>query len=235
MVNYDVLAFGVHPDDLEIGIFGTLAKTIQSGKRVLLIDLTAGEMGSNGTVEIRKSEAEKAARLIGADRICLNLPDRGIMPESKNQVDAVVNCIRTYQPQWVLFPYNRDYHPDHEKGSNLVREAVFSSGLIHYDSGKELKPHRPSQMAMYYINDVHEANLYVDISSVTSLKQQALMAHQSQFVRTDDSRKTYLNDGFIEKVAIRDAYMGMICKRSHAEALHLLTPPVIEALGGDIR
>lgn len=231
-MQYDVLVFGAHPDDIEIGIFGTLAKSVQSGQRVLLVDLTQGEMGSNGTPEIRREEARLAAEVIGADRICLNLPDRGIQV-CAGHLEAVIRCIRTHQPNWILYPYIKDYHPDHEQVSRLVREAIHTAGLTKYET-EGLMPHRPKHQAMYYINDVLEANLYVDISDVIDLKQHALEMHASQFKRTEGSNATYLNNRFIEQLLSRDAYMGMLCKKSYAEALHLVTPPVADKLGGQL-
>lgn len=229
-MKYDIVAFGVHPDDLEIGIFGTLAKEISLGKKVLLVDLTAGEMGSNGTKEIRAIEANEAARLIGADRICLNLADRGIRC-SEDQISKVVAVIRQTQPSWIFYPYYSDYHPDHERGSQLIRESILSSGLIHFKTG-DLEPHRPQKAAMYYINDVKDYNLLVDISQYIQIKKAALMKHASQFERNENSRATYLNNNFIEKVISRDAYFGTLCNRAHVEPIKLVKPPVIESLDG---
>ena len=231
-MQYDILAFGVHPDDLEIGIFGTLAKSIQKNMRVLLVDLTQGEMGSNGDPKVRHEEANRAAEIIGADRICLKLPDRGVRlcPE---QMELIIRCIREYRPQWVLYPYYKDYHPDHEHGSRLIREAIHSSGLIKYVTDHQ-KPHRPVNQAMYYINDVIAPNLYIDISDVIELKQRALSMHASQFKKELTSNATYLNNGFTDQLLSRDAYMGMICKQKYAEALQLITPPVADSLGGNL-
>lgn len=232
MTNVDILAFGVHPDDLEIGIFGTLAKSVSEGKKVLLVDLTQGEMGSNGTVEERSREAKNAADIIGAERICLQLPDRGILV-NKAQIEVIVKCIRTYRPNWVLFPFYKDYHPDHENGSRLIREGIHSSGLHKFETAN-LEPFRPTHQAMYYINDVIEPNLYVDISDVIALKQQALSQHRTQFMRTDVSKATYLNSGFIDQLLSRDAYMGMRCKKNYAEAIYLINPPVVSSLAGNL-
>lgn len=231
-MRYDIMAIGIHPDDIEIGIFGTLAKSVALKKKVVLLDLTAGELGSNGTVEIRRQEAEKAAKLIGGKRICLGLPDRGIRCD-QDQVSALVDSIRTYKPEWILYPYHKDYHPDHENGSRLVREAIHSSGLKHYKTQIE-GVHRPSRTAMYYINDVETPNLYIDISEVIGLKRKALEAHSSQFFKSENSSDTYLNNGFIDKVMTRDAYFGMLCKTSYAEALFLNTPPIVNHLGGNL-
>lgn len=229
-MEYDIIAFGVHPDDLEIGIFGTLATEIKNGKSVLLVDLTQGEMGSNGTPEIRRKEAEKAATIIGADRICLSLPDRGI-EVNLEQMTRVITVIRKYRPTWILYPYEKDYHPDHERGSQLIRESILSSGLANFVV-EDLRPHRPKKTAMYYINDVIEQNMYMDISAVIDLKRQALEAHASQFIKTKNSTDTYLNDNFIDKIMTRDAYFGSLCKKSYAEALKLIVPPVATGLEG---
>ncbi len=232
MTGVDVLAFGVHPDDLEIGIFGTLAKSINEGRKVLLVDLTQGEMGSNGTVEERKIEAQNAADIIGAERICLQLPDRGILV-NELQIEVIVKCLRTYRPNWVLYPYYKDYHPDHENGSRLIREGIHSSGLHKYIT-EDLEPFRPTHQAMYYINDVIEPNLYVDISDVIQLKQRALLQHSSQFMKSNISKMTYLNSGFIGQLLSRDAYMGMRCKIDYAEAIQLINPPTVSSLEGSL-
>lgn len=226
------MAIGIHPDDLEIGIFGTLAKSAEIGKTIIMVDLTAGEMGSNGTAKIRNQEAENAAKLINAKRICLGLPDRNIHC-SQDQIKKVVECIRTYKPTWIIFPYPKDYHPDHESGSRLVKEAIHSAGLKQFHSAIE-EIHRPEKAAMYYINDVERPNLYIDISSAIELKRQALECHISQFNKTADSSDTYLNNGYIEKIVTRDAYFGMLCKKTYAEALCLLSPPVANHLGGEL-
>ena len=231
-MRYDIMAIGIHPDDLEIGIFGTLAKSTEMGKSIIMVDLTAGEMGSNGTVKIRNQEAQKAAKLIKAKRICLGLPDRNIHC-SQDQIRVVVECIRTYKPTWLIFPYPKDYHPDHESGSRLVKEAIHSAGLRHFESGI-LETHRPEKAAMYYINDVEGPNLHIDITSVIDLKRQALECHVSQFNKTEGSQATYLNNGYIEKIMTRDAYFGMLCKVGYAEALYLLSPPIANYLGGDL-
>lgn len=229
---YDIMAIGIHPDDIEIGIFGTLAKGAALGKKIIMVDLTAGEMGSNGTVEIRREESLNAAKLIQAERICLGLPDRDIHC-GQDQIKVMVDCIRRYKPEWIIYPYMKDYHPDHEGGSRLVKEAIHSAGLKNYKTETE-GVHRPSKTAMYYINDVEAPNLYIDISEVIDLKRKALEAHASQFKRTEDSKDTYLNNGFIEKIIMRDGYFGMICKTSFAEGLFLNTPPIANHLGGSL-
>lgn len=222
-MNRTIMAFGAHPDDVEIGIFGTLAKHVLMGDKVIIVDLTRGEMGSNGTVEIRKDEAQKAAHLIGATRVNLELPDRGLNL-SHEQVSKIVETIRFYKADAMLYPYFKDYHPDHEMASRLIKEAWHFSGLPKYMT--QSAPHRPKKMAMYYINDIENPNYYIDISAVHETKYKALEQHESQFMNQKGSRQTYLNDGFIEKIRIRDRYHGNLTGCDYAECIHLLRPPL---------
>lgn len=229
-----ILAIGAHPDDLEIGIFGTLAKHSALGDEIVLCDLTQGEMGSNGTVYERYLEAEAAAKLIDARRVCLKLPDRGIRVEQE-QILKVVSLIRKERPDYILYPYYEDYHPDHEATSHLVKEAIHSSGLKHYNTDG-LQSHRPSKSAQYFINDIKAYNLLIDISDYMDLKVQALRCHKSQFLRTEDATATYLNNGFIEKVQTRNAYLGSVMSHCNfAEALFLKETPLLDSLVGRLK
>src|SRR6476619_6395714 len=124
----DLLVFGPHPDDIEIGIGGTVAKHTAGGVRVGLCDLTAGEMGSNGTVEGRLAEADAAAKLLGVSwRVNLGLPDRGLH-STADHVKLIASLVRRTRPRTVALPYWSDRHPDHVAASALANEAVFSAG-----------------------------------------------------------------------------------------------------------
>src|SRR5687767_15340895 len=128
----EILAFGPHPDDIEIGIGATMAKHAALGHRVGLCDLTAGEMGSNGTVEERLAEAEAASKVLGAAwRVNLRLPDRAIGTSPDHQ-RAVAGLVRSARPRVVAIPYWSDRHPDHIAASHLLTEGVFSAGLRRY-------------------------------------------------------------------------------------------------------
>ena len=143
--------FGPHPDDIEIGIGGTVAKHARLGHRVGLCDLTAGEMGSNGTVEERLAEAEAARAVLGASwRINLRLPDRAI-GSSPDHLRAVAGLVRCARPRAVAMPYWSDRHPDHVRASELLTEAVFSAGLRRFDAGGEAW--KPDAVFYYFIND----------------------------------------------------------------------------------
>lgn len=229
-----ILAIGAHPDDIEIGIFGTLARHHELGDEILLCDLTQGEMGSNGTIKERQEEAQAAAQLINAKRVCLQLPDRGISV-NREQIEKVVRLIREEKPDYILYPYHIDYHPDHEATAQLVREAIHSSGLKQFYTGGQ-QPHRPSRSAQYFINDIGTYNLLIDISEVMDLKIEALMCHKSQFLRSEGSTATYLNNGFIEKVKTRNAYLGSVLSHCNfAEALYLKEIPLVDSLLGNLK
>src|SRR5919108_262831 len=137
----DLLVFGPHPDDIEIGLGGTIAKHVALGHRVGLCDLTAGEMGSNGTIDERLAEAETARAVLGAAwRVNLRLPDRAIGREP-GHTRTVAALIRSARPRVVAVPYWSDRHPDHVAASHLVTEAVFSAGLRRYIAeGEAWKP-----------------------------------------------------------------------------------------------
>jgi LmbE family N-acetylglucosaminyl deacetylase len=129
----DLLAFGAHPDDVEIGMAGSVARHVAEGLRVGLCDLTRGELGSNGTPEDRVAEAEAARAVLGAvARENLALPDGGLRPHDAGQLRLVADCIRRWRPRTIAVPYWRDRHPDHVDASHLITRAAFKSGLRRY-------------------------------------------------------------------------------------------------------
>lgn len=176
----DVMAFGAHPDDVEIGCGGLLARAAGDGRKVLIVDLTRGEQGSRGTPEERKKEAAEAAAVLGAEgRLNLCLPDRGIDNREK-YLAKVVAVIRLFRPRLVLLPPWQDRHPDHEKASRLVQEAVFAAGLR--KMLPELNPYRPEQVLYYYLGSTpFLPHIIVDVSNHHEIKERAIAAHRSQF------------------------------------------------------
>jgi bacillithiol biosynthesis deacetylase BshB1 len=175
----DVLAFGPHPDDIEIGIGGTIAKQVSLGSRVGLCDLTAGEMGSNGTVEERLAEAEAARVVLGARwRANLRLPDRAIGSDP-GHVRAIAGLIRRVRPKVVALPYWSDRHPDHVAASNALTEAVFSAGLRRFPV--EGEAWKAESTCYYFINDFGPPSFVVDVSDHYEIKRRALACHVSQF------------------------------------------------------
>src|SRR6185436_11340233 len=172
----DLLAFGPHPDDVEIGIGGTVAKHVALGHRVGLCDLTAGEMGSNGTVEERRAEAEAARDVLGAAwRVNLRLPDRAIGRDAEH-VRVVAGVVRRARPRVVAIPYWSDRHPDHVAASQLCTEGVFSAALRKYPA--EGEAWRPEATCYFFINDSGAApSFVVDVSEYYDVKRRALACY----------------------------------------------------------
>lgn len=216
-MNVDYMFIGIHPDDIEIGAGGLVGK-LSKDKKVILVDLTIGEMGSNGNSAIREKEAQKAKDILGAEkRICLNMEDSNIYINKDNKL-KIVEVIRKYKPTYIFFPYHKDYHPDHENGSRLIKESIFASGLskmkTQYDS------YRPSKHFCYYINDIENPSFFIDVSDHYDKKIAALSEHRSQFFTFDGSKETYLNSGFIDKIMRRDGFFGDKVGCKYAEPIY---------------
>jgi bacillithiol biosynthesis deacetylase BshB1 len=224
----DVLAFGPHPDDIEIGIGGIVAKHGALGHRVGLCDLTAGELGSNGTVEERLAEAEAARAVLGAAwRVNLRLPDRALSRDAE-QVRAVASLVRRARPRVVAVPYWSDRHPDHVSASELVSEAVFSAGLRRYAA--EGDAWKVERLYYYFINDSSTPSFVVDVSAHYEVKRRALACHVTQFAPpAAGAVATRLTSStFQQLVESRDAQFGAQIGVAHAEGVvvrHLLVAP----------
>jgi N-acetylglucosamine malate deacetylase 1 len=204
----DILAFGAHADDVEIGMGGTIAKYAAEGKLIGICDLTKAEMSSNGTVETRQQEALKAAEILGAEvRETLDLPDRGLFLKEE-YIKKIVKVIRQYRPSIVFAPYFDDRHPDHGSCARLVEEAVFSAAVRKYDEDDSLKPHRPSALHFYMINGFHKPDFAIDVSEVMQKKINALNAYESQFMKVASTFDTPLVNGYIESVEARERLFG---------------------------
>lgn len=224
----DILVFGAHADDAEIGMAGTIAKHTAAGLKVGLCDLTAAEMSSNGTVERRKQEAREAAEVLGASvRTNLGLPDRGLHM-TEGHLAAVTAEIRKFAPAIVFAPYWEDRHPDHIACSKLVEEAVFNSKLRKYMPDKPGIP--APQLYFYFINDLGRTDLIVDVTGQYGLKEQALSCYRSQFERTpgEDVVATPLNEGYIERVRSRDMLLGQRRLIPFAEGFAAKVPHAVD-------
>jgi bacillithiol biosynthesis deacetylase BshB1 len=175
-----ILAFGAHPDDVELAAGGTLLKHARAGKRTGIIDLTSGELGSRGSAELRASEALAAASFIGLTiRENLGLKD-GFFLHDNDSIMKIITCIRKYQPQIVLCNSPADRHPDHGRASAMVREACFLSGLHKIETG-ELAPWRPRAVYMYIQDYDHKPDIVINISGMVDAKMQLLKCYSSQF------------------------------------------------------
>ncbi|UOF89696.1 bacillithiol biosynthesis deacetylase BshB1 [Fodinisporobacter ferrooxydans] len=219
--DFTVLAFGAHPDDVEIGAGGILALHAELGYKVGICDLTEAEMSSNGTVETRRQEAQRAADILGVQaRFQLHLQDRGLRLE-RFMIDRVVGILRETRPRIILAPHPSDRHPDHGWCAQIVREAWFSAGLRKYQpADSHAEPYRPQQLYYYFINDTHSVPLAVDVSSVYGRKREALLAYATQFQRQSGKAETPLNNGiFLNAVEGRDAMFGQQINARFAEGL----------------
>jgi len=222
----DLLAFGPHPDDIEIGIGGIVAKQAALGHRVGLCDLTAGEMGSNGTVDERLAEAEAARQVLGAVwRVNLRLPDRAIGTAADHQ-RAVASLVRSARPKVVVIPYWTDRHPDHVTASHLLTESVFSAGLRRYSA--EGEAWKPESVCYYFINDMAMPSFVVDVSDHYDTKRRALACHVTQFQPSQpDAVATRLTSiRFRQLVESRDAQFGALAGVAFAEGIVVKQPLV---------
>ena len=180
----DILAFAAHPDDIELSAAGTLMKHIDEGKKVAIVDLTQGELGSRGTIETRYAEAADASKIMGIHhRENLKMRD-GFFEINEENKRKIVEQIRRFQPEIVLANAVRDRHPDHGRGGQLVSEACFLSGLRKVETewnGEQQLPHRP-KVVYHYIQDYYiDPDFVVDVSDYYDRKMEAIQAYKTQF------------------------------------------------------
>ncbi|SDY98213.1 bacillithiol biosynthesis deacetylase BshB1 [Thermoactinomyces sp. DSM 45892] len=216
----DLLAFGAHPDDVEIGASGILAKHSVAGKRVAICSLTEAELSSNGTVELRREEAKKAGEALGlVGHYNLQLPDRGLTG-SPEQLVKMVQVIRQCRPSVILAPYFEDRHPDHVACSKLVNEAIFNAGLKNYQTPDHEPHHRIKQLYYYFLNDIAKADMIVDISNVYEKKMDSILAYRSQFRREEGQVDTPINGPtFLSMIQGRDQMWGQMIGAQYGEGL----------------
>lgn len=228
----DLLIFGAHPDDAEIGMGGTIAKHTAAGYKVGICDLTYAEMSSNGDVETRKQEAEVAAKALKLHlRSNLGLPDRGLMVSAEH-IEAVTRAIRIARPSVVFAPYWQDRHPDHVMCSLIVQEAVFNAKLRKYCP--DLPAWTVPKLVFYFINDVYEASMIVDITAEYEDKRNGLRAYRSQFEPAhsgNDYVLTPLNQSYLERVEARDFLVGQKAGVQYAEGFISKSPVNIDYFG----
>ncbi len=223
----DLLAFGPHPDDIEIGLGATIAKHVAGGLTVGLCDLTAGEMGSNGTLDERLAEAEAARLVLGAAfRENFRWPDRHIGRSDTHLKDAV-DFIRRHQPRVVAIPYWDDRHPDHGTASSVLTEALFTSGLRRFKTSAA--PWKAEWICYYFINDSVPPSFVVDVSEFYETKRRALECHASQFRPAEGAAATRLNaPTFRQLIESRDAQFGALAGAAWAEGF-MVKEPVVRA------
>jgi N-acetylglucosamine malate deacetylase 1 len=219
-----ILSFGAHADDVEIGMGATIAKYTSEGKTVVICDLTKAELSSNGTVELRQSEAMRAAKILGVEeRITLNLPDRDLLL-SQDAIRQVAHIIRTYRPEIVFVPYEKDRHPDHGNCARIVEEAFFSAGINKYQTGFDDIPYRPKQLYYYMINGFSTPDFVIDVSNVYRKKKESLEAYKSQFIKQAGSVDTPLTNNYMQALEAREFLFGKEVGALYAEGFKVRAP-----------
>jgi N-acetylglucosamine malate deacetylase 1 len=180
----DILAFAAHPDDIELSASGTLMKHISEGKKVGIVDLTQGELGSRGSVELRYEEAAKASSIMGIHaRENLKMAD-GFFEHNQENLIKIIEQVRRFKPEIVLANSIRDRHPDHGRASKLVAEACFYAGLRKIETtweGEKQEAYRPKAIYFYIQDEYIEPDFVVDISAFVGRKLESIMAYSSQF------------------------------------------------------
>ena len=218
----DILAFGAHPDDIELSCAGSLAMQVAKGYTCAAVDLTQGELGTRGTAEIRLQEAAQAAEIMGLSaRENLKIPDGTFVNNHENQL-KVIQVIRKYRPEIVLSNAPTDRHPDHGRGAELVKVASFLAGLRKIETtweGQAQEAYRPQQLLHYIQFQNLKPDVIVDISGFMDKKLQAIQAYKSQFFNPDSSEpQTVISSkNFLDSVTYRAQDMGRLIGAEHAE------------------
>ena len=218
-----LLAFGVHPDDVELGCSGTLLTEKNTGKKIGVIDLTRGELGTRGTAETRDEEAANSARILGTDvRENLDMADGFFRNDEENQ-RKIITVLRKYQPEIILCNAPDDRHPDHGRAARLVTDAAFLSGLrkIETFDGKTIQEAwRPKYVFNYIQDQYFKPSFVIDISDVIEKKLEAIKSFKTQFLAKEDDNEpqTYISTpDFLESVINRSKMFGKMIGVKHAE------------------
>lgn len=218
----DIVAFGAHPDDVELGCAGTILKEISLGKKVGIVDLTHGELGTRGSAEIRHKEATASAAILGVSaRENLGMRDGFFINDEKHQME-VIKMIRKYQPDIVLCNAIDDRHIDHGKGSKLVSDACFLSGLVRIETsldGVKQAAWRPKLVYHYIQWKNIEPDFVVDITGFTDTKIKSILAYGSQFYdpNSKEPESPISSKNFLESLNYRSRDLGRLAGVDHAE------------------
>lgn len=220
----DILVFGAHPDDAELGAGATIAKEVANGKKVGIVDLTRGELGTRGSAEIRDGESNAAAQILGVViRENLEFADGFFVNDKRHQL-AIIQILRKYRPDIVLCNTIDDRHIDHAKGSKLVSDSCFLSGLIKIDTKMEGDDHwqdpwRPKHVYHYIQWKNIQPDFVVDVSGFIDKKVEAILAYSSQFhdPKSDEPETPISSKNFLESVNYRARELGRLIGVEHAE------------------
>jgi bacillithiol biosynthesis deacetylase BshB1 len=226
----DILAFGAHPDDVELGCAGTLLKARGRGQRCAVVDLTRGEMASRGTAEERDEESRVASELMGlVARRNLNLGDGRLMDTQENR-DLVAAEIRRFQPKLILAPYPGDRHPDHDAAGKIVQAASFyarmkNRELLDRGTGMPLAAHSPGLLLIYLMHELERPTLVVDVSDVHERKMEIVRAYRSQFLNSMPGDYQFIGThDYLHMIQARGAYYGSMIQAAYGEPFITRSP-----------
>ena len=218
----DILAFGAHPDDIELGCGATIAKEVSLGKKVGIVDLTQGELGTRGSAELRIIEANNAAKILGVSvRENVGFADGFFTNDKKHQLE-IIKMIRKYQPDIVLCNAIDDRHIDHGKGSKLVSDACFLSGLVKIETeleGKQQEKWRPKHVYHYIQWKNIAPDFVIDVTGFIQKKQASVLAYSSQFYdpNSKEPESPITSKTFIESINYRSRDLGRLIGVEYAE------------------
>lgn len=237
MIKLDILAIGSHPDDVELGCGATLAKEVSRGKKVGIIDLTRGELGTRGTAKTRDAEADEAAKILGVSmRANMKFADGFFTNDKAHQLE-VIKMIRHYQPEIVICNAIDDRHIDHAKGSQLVSDACFLSGLrkieTRFEGVAELQePWRPKTVYHFIQWKDLEPDVAVDVTSFMDQKMEAVLAYKTQFFNPDseEPETPISSKNFTDSITYRARNLGRLVGVEFAEGYTVERYPAVESL-----
>ena len=231
----DILAIGAHPDDVELGCSGTLAKEIARGKKVGILDLTRGELGTRGSAEIRDKEAKEAARILGVRvRENLEFSDGFFVNNVAHQLE-IIKIIRKYKPEIVLCNAIEDRHIDHGKGAQLVADSCFLSGLKKIETihnGQAQGEWRPKHVFHYIQWKNLEPDVVVDVSGFMDKKKEAVEAYSSQFFdqNSKEPETPISSSNFLDSINYRARDLGRLIGVEHAEGFNVDRHVAVDSL-----
>tara|TARA_B100000902_G_C27312851_1_gene919445 strand:- start:811 stop:1530 length:720 start_codon:yes stop_codon:yes gene_type:complete len=235
MNNVDILAFGAHPDDVELGCSGTILRQISLGCKVVVIDLTRGELGTRGTPEIRKKESDSASKKMGISyRENLFFND-GFFENNYDNKLTIIKRIRFYRPSIIICNAPEDRHPDHGRASNLIYEASFLSGLEKITTkheGENQLPFRPKVIYNYLQYNDTKPDFIVDISPFMNQKLDIIKSYSSQFYNPNSTERETLisKKSFLDLVSSRSADLGRFISVEYAEGFLVNRYPGVDNL-----
>ncbi|WP_223033481.1 bacillithiol biosynthesis deacetylase BshB1 [Hanstruepera marina] len=233
----DILAFGAHPDDVELGCGAVLAKEVALGKKVGIIDLTRGELGTRGTADTRDEESQHAAKILGVTmRTNMEFADGFFVNDKEHQIE-LIKMIRKYKPEIVICNAIDDRHIDHGKGSSLVSDACFLSGLLKIDTKCDdydgyQDPWRPKAIYHYIQWKNLEPDVVVDVTGYLDTKMEAVLAYKTQFYdpKSNEPETPISSKNFTDSVKYRARDLGRLIGVEHAEGFTVERYPAVNSL-----